>query len=82
MFLFLKGVYQYMRGDFEGGHAIKIIGWGVENGTKYWLIANSWGRSWGDNGFCKFLRGNNECHMEERAISGIPHIPKNKLSNK
>jgi len=25
-----------------GGHAVKIIGWGVENGEKYWEVANSW----------------------------------------
>uniref|UniRef100_T1KC86 Peptidase C1A papain C-terminal domain-containing protein n=1 Tax=Tetranychus urticae TaxID=32264 RepID=T1KC86_TETUR len=24
-------------------HAIKIIGWGVENALEYWLISNSWG---------------------------------------
>merc|ERR1712227_1158872 len=25
-----------------GGHAIKIMGFGTENGTPYWLVANSW----------------------------------------
>lgn len=37
-----SGVYQHVSGDQLGGHAIKIIGWGVEDGTKYWLVANSW----------------------------------------
>jgi len=32
------------------GHAVKIIGWGVEKGTPYWLVANSWNTDWGDNG--------------------------------
>lgn len=36
------GVYQHTTGDFLGGHAIKILGWGTENGTPYWLVANSW----------------------------------------
>jgi len=27
---------------FKGGHAVKIIGWGVEDSIKYWLVANSW----------------------------------------
>ena len=31
-----------------GGHAIKIIGFGEEGGTKYWLVANSWNDEWGD----------------------------------
>lgn len=35
-----------------GGHAIRILGWGVENGTPYWLVGNSWNTDWGDNGEC------------------------------
>jgi hypothetical protein len=30
------GVYQHVSGAPLGGHAIKILGWGVENGTPYW----------------------------------------------
>ena len=35
-------------GEFMGGHAIKIIGWGTDADSKldYWLIANSWNPSW------------------------------------
>lgn len=33
-----------------GGHAVRILGWGVENGTPYWLVGNSWNTDWGDNG--------------------------------
>jgi len=29
--------------DYAGGHAVKIVGWGNENGTNYWICANSWG---------------------------------------
>lgn len=76
-FLFL-GVYRYTRGEMEGGHAIKILGWGTENGIKYWLCANSWTRSWGENGLFKILRGNNECHIEERVIAGLPQVPRRK----
>lgn len=39
-----SGVYQHVTGKALGGHAIRILGWGVENGTKYWLVANSWNR--------------------------------------
>lgn len=39
-----SGVYQHVSGKALGGHAIRMLGWGVEQGTKYWLIANSWNR--------------------------------------
>lgn len=39
-----------MSGSALGGHAIKILGWGEENGVPYWLAANSWNTDWGDNG--------------------------------
>jgi len=42
------GVYQYTTGSALGGHAVKILGWGVENNTPYWLVANSWNEGWGD----------------------------------
>ncbi|CAP35379.1 Protein CBG17827 [Caenorhabditis briggsae] len=34
-YIYKKGVYQYTAGEVLGGHAIKIIGWGTENGTDY-----------------------------------------------
>ncbi|PSN46924.1 hypothetical protein C0J52_14918 [Blattella germanica] len=56
------GVYQYLSGSFLGGHAIRMLGWGVdsETGTPYWLCANSWNSDWGDNGFFRILRGKDE----------------------
>jgi len=40
-------------------HAVLLVGWGVENGKKYWHIQNSWGTGWGQNGFIKVERGLN-----------------------
>lgn len=39
----------------EIGHAVTAIGYGVENGDEYIIIKNSWGTSWGENGFGKIL---------------------------
>lgn len=41
-----SGVYQHVHGKALGGHAIRILGWGVENNTPYWLIGNSWNTDW------------------------------------
>jgi cathepsin B len=55
-----SGVYHRVSNQLLGGHAIKIIGWGVENKTPYWLAANSWSTSWGAlGGFFKIKRGTN-----------------------
>lgn len=69
-----SGVYQHTAGDELGGHAIKVLGWGVEAGVKYWLVANSWNEDWGDKGFFKILRGKNECGIESGIVGGVPKL--------
>ncbi|KAL1139520.1 hypothetical protein AAG570_006503, partial [Ranatra chinensis] len=72
--VYKSGVYQHTTGKELGGHAIRIIGWGIENGTSYWLIANSWNTDWGDNGVFKMLQGVNECGIEEEITAGEPDV--------
>ena len=55
-----------------GGHAIKILGFGEEAGTPYWLVANSWNEEWGDGGFFKIRRGQNDCQIENFVLNGGP----------
>lgn len=37
-------------GGIEGGHAVLIVGWKLIDDKQYWIILNSWGKEWGDNG--------------------------------
>jgi len=64
------GVYQHVTGRQLGGHAIKMVGWGVENGTPYWTCVNSWNDSWGEKGSFRILRGSNECGIEGSVVAG------------
>jgi len=71
-FMRLRGssIYSYTSGGEEGGHAMACLGYGAESGTKYWLIQNSWGTSgWGDEGYCRFKRGENLAGVETRAFA-------------
>jgi cathepsin B len=64
LYSYSSGIYRYVVGDELGGHAVRVIGYGVSNGEKYWLIANTWGRGWGESGFFRMLRGTDECGGE------------------
>ena len=68
------GVYQHVEGELLGAHAIKIIGWGIENGVKYWLCVNSWTEFWGDHGTFKILRGENHLNIEQNIVTGMPKL--------
>lgn len=72
LFYVFTGVYKHVAGKELGGHAIRILGWGVEDGTPYWLVANSWNTDWGNNGFFKILRGSDECGIEGQISAGLP----------
>ena len=59
-------------GPRTGGHAVVIVGWGKENDKPYWIIKNSWGPNWGDNGFYRMIRGSNNCKIEENCMGAYP----------
>ena len=65
-----SGVYSYKTGRALGYHSIRILGYGTENYVGYWLIANSWNESWGENGYVKIKRGTNECGIENSVVTG------------
>jgi cathepsin B len=70
--LYKSGIYEHTKGSMLGGHAVKVIGYGVDNGVKYWIIVNSWNESWGDKGTFKMIRGKDDCGIESEGVAGLP----------
>lgn len=67
---YVSGVFQSKeQGEPLGGIAVSIVGWGVDNGTKYWKVKNSFNEYWGEKGYFRIIRGINHCGFESSAVT-------------
>jgi len=57
---------------YKVDHAVLVVGWGVDKSgkepKKYWLVQNSWGPDWGEDGYIRVARGENESGIEFQAL--------------
>jgi len=72
-----SGWFEYSSGIFDScdqdavvDHAIVLYGFGVQDGVRYWLIRNSWGRDWGEYGYIRLRR-----HDDGEEHCGTDHNP-------
>lgn len=65
---------QYSTGVLDSGcgtqldHGVLAVGYGTERGEDYWLVKNSWGTSWGQNGYIKIGSATNVCGVLDNAV--------------
>lgn len=75
----LVSIQKYAGGIFSGcqsnrtSHAVVVVGYGTDtiNGKRkdYWLIKNSWGKGWGENGFIRLERGVGMCGVGQSLVN-------------
>jgi cathepsin L len=70
--IYHKGIMDACNKDAEINHAVVLVGYGQESNTGYWQIQNSWGRDWGEAGFLRLKRHDNE---EEAQYCGTDSSP-------
>ncbi|CAE7246894.1 CTSB [Symbiodinium sp. CCMP2592] len=72
--LYTSGIYHHVSGEMAGGHAVRMVGWGVDGGVKYWKVANSWNPYWGEKGFFRIRRGTNEGGIEDDVVGSSSDV--------
>ncbi|CAL5999946.1 Cathepsin_B [Hexamita inflata] len=56
LMFYSSGVYIHQTGDFTGKTSGEVVGYGVENGIKFWKMKIPFGEEWGENGFLKIAQ--------------------------
>ncbi|XP_077197524.1 dipeptidyl peptidase 1 [Paroedura picta] len=58
----------------QTNHAVLLVGYGSDpkTGEPFWIVKNSWGASWGEDGYFRIRRGSDECAVESIAVAASP----------
>jgi cathepsin X len=76
------GIFEDATGYMKINHVIVLVGYGVEDGVKYWVGKNSWGSYYGEYGFFKIVRGKNNLNIESYCAWANPKLEPQVVQNR
>ncbi|ETV95724.1 hypothetical protein H310_10798 [Aphanomyces invadans] len=75
VFNYTAGIFRDTTNFTELDHDVEIVGYGEDShGVKYWHVRNSWGTYWGEHGFFKIVRGENNLVIESDCHAMVPDV--------
>lgn len=75
------GIFSEKKDNASINHEVSVVGWGVENGTEYWHVRNSWGSYWGEKGFARIMMHRDNLSLETDCDWGVPVLPSSSSSS-
>ena len=70
--LYRKGIISSTGCGTNLDHGVLIVGYGSEDGSDYWIVKNSWGDGWGEDGYLRIARND---LTDDKGICGIAMQP-------
>ncbi|XP_026120188.1 cathepsin O-like [Carassius auratus] len=66
---YLGGIIQHHCSSHNANHAVLITGYDTTGEVPYWIVRNSWGTSWGDDGYAYIKIGNDMCGIADNVAA-------------
>ena len=66
------GIFKDESGSTNLVHEVSVIGWGQDGTDKFWILKNTWGTYFGEDGFVRLRRGSNDLGIEMECSWAVP----------
>ena len=66
-------IYEEDKSYYDHNHVVSVVGWGRKEDKEYWIVRNSWGRHFGDEGYFYMKIGANVLGFESNCAWANPH---------
>jgi cathepsin O len=62
------GIIQHHCSSASVDHAVQVVGYNLKGPIPYWIVRNTWGEDWGENGYLRLKFGQNTCGMTSEVV--------------